>query len=100
MAKRSVAEQRDEMVKVLGKELPLTREDLQVLREVTAVVRDLSGVDWLNFRMSVESIDAAMKLETAITKLDRTSTCLAAVGIAVTVTGVVLAVLMGVGILR
>jgi len=98
----SDAQKRDAMNEVLKKELPLTHEDLQVLREVTSVAQVMSGVDWLDFRMSVESLDATRRLETAITKLDQTSAFLARVGIAVAGAGVILAVLqvlVGMGIL-
>ncbi len=91
-----------EVAKVLDKQQPLTRDDLQVLRRGSSIAQMSFGINPTKFRIDIESIDAAVKLDLAITKLDRTSGRLAYVGIAVAVVGIILAgaqVLVGLGIL-
>ncbi len=79
---------------VLRKEQKLTADDLQILRKNTAGVAVMSGrSDYLVFRMEVELIDAIRALDEASAKLITTTNRLTAVILAVTVVGVVLAVI-------
>ena len=78
---------------VLAKEEKLTGDDLQILRHNTAGAAAMSGKsDYFVFRMEIELIDAIRSLDEASAKLITTTNRLTAVILAVTVVGVLLAV--------
>ncbi len=80
--------------KLFGKTERFTEEDLKVLREDVAMIGHFSSkADYVEVRMSVELIDAIGRLDATSTRLIKTTNWLSVTILALTVVGVVVAIL-------
>ncbi len=80
--------------KLFGKTERFTEEDLKVLREDVAMIGHFSSkADYVEVRMSVELIDAIGRLDATSTRLIKTTNWLTVTILALTVVGVVVAIL-------
>ena len=80
--------------KLFEKTERFTRADLNVLREDVAMIRHFSSkADYIEIRMTVELIDAIGRLDATSTKLIRQTNRLTLAILALTVVGVIVAIL-------
>jgi hypothetical protein len=85
MNEQEKIDRRTAVVGLLGRHQPLSKDDLQELRESTVVADDLGGGDrygWLRWRMDIELIDAILQLNASSTRLAIVGWCLTVIGVA------------------